>query len=318
MGAGSWGLVLAHLASHNCREVRVWLRSEEQARSINATRAHPRAMAGLQLSEKVRAYSSMERFFEGGLDAVVWALPSSACREQAQAVAHRLTGEELIIHATKGVEPGTLRRISEVLGDELPTRRLGIISGPNLASEIAKGEPAATVIASSFSEVCDAGEVLFSSDRFRIYRETDVIGVEWAGVLKNILAIGVGALDALGFGWNSRAMLITLGLSEMLRFGVAMGGLQSTFLSLAGVGDLMATCSPLSRNYTVGLRVARGEPLETVLAELGHVAEGVKTTQSVWEFALENGIEMPMTRGVYRLLSGEASVPEIVHDLMTR
>jgi glycerol-3-phosphate dehydrogenase (NAD(P)+) len=319
IGGGSWGTVLANLVSKNTREVRVWLRDEDSVRAFNSTRSNQQYLPEMQLDERVRAYSSMDRIFEGGLNAVIWALPSSVCRENAKNFAHYFQGDELIFHATKGVEMGTMKRISEVLGEELPTRRIGVISGPNLAHEVAKNEPAATVIASAFAEVCEAGQILFMSDSFRIYRATDVIGVEWAGTLKNVLAIAAGALDAMKLGWNARAMLITRGLAEMVRFGVAMGADQSTFLGLAGVGDLLATCSsPLSRNYRVGIRLAQGEPLEKILKDLGSTAEGVRTTQSVWEFASKRNISMPITEGVYHLLRGGVSVQQVLHQLMTR
>jgi glycerol-3-phosphate dehydrogenase (NAD(P)+) len=233
--------------------------------------------------------------------------------------AHLFQGDEMVLHATKGIEPGSMKRISEVLAEELPCRRIGVVSGPNLAREIAAGEPAATIIASVFQEVCEAGQALLGSDRFRTYRATDVIGVEWAGSLKNILAIASGALDALSLGWNARAMLITRGLAEMVRFGVAMGAQESTFLGLAGIGDLMATCSSsLSRNYQVGFRLAKGDGLNQVLGELGSTAEGVMTTQSVWEYAHHHRISMPITEGVFHLLREGVPAIDVLHQLMSR
>ncbi len=319
MGGGSWGTVLANLASQNSREVRVWLRDEESVRLINSTRVHSAFHPHLQLNERVHAYHSLERFFDGGLQAVLWALPSSVCREQAQRVAPFLQGDEIILHATKGIEAGSLKRISEILTEELPCRRIGVLSGPNLANEMARGEPAAAAIASVFNEVCDAGQALLAGERFRIYREADVVGVEWAGALKNIFAIASGALDAMKLGWNSRAMLMTRGLAEMVRFGKVMGAQEATFLGLAGVGDLFATCSsPLSRNYRVGFQLAQGEKLDQVLAELGSTAEGVKTAQSVYEYAVARKIDMPITEGVYRLLTEKVPVLEVLHHLMSR
>jgi glycerol-3-phosphate dehydrogenase (NAD(P)+) len=319
IGGGSWGTVLANLAASNCREVRIWLRSEEVVRDINATRTNVSYFPELRFNEKVHAFHSLDRLFEGGLNAIIWALPSAVCREQAKVVAHHLRGDELILHATKGIEAKTMKRMSEVLSEELPCRRIGVISGPNLAHEIAKGEPAATVIASVFNEVTEAGQFLLTTDRFRTYRATDVVGVEWAGSLKNILAIASGALDAMKLGWNTRATLMSRGLTEMVRFGTAMGAQESTFLGLAGVGDVLATCSSnLSRNYRVGFRLAQGEPLSAVLAELGTVAEGVGTAHSVWEYASKRRIEMPITEGVHRLLSEEISVEEVLKSLMTR
>ena len=274
--------------------------------------------AGMQFKANVHAFSSVERVFEGGLDFIIWALPSEVCREQARELARFFKGDELIIHGTKGIEHGSLKRISEVLVEELPCRRIGVISGPNLAHEIIRGDPAATVVASTFSEVCDAGQILFASDKFRVYRETDIIGVEWAGALKNIMAIASGALDGLKLGWNARAMLMSRGLAEMVRFGTAMGAKESTFLGLAGIGDLLATCnSNLSRNYRVGNRLAQGDSVQTILDDLKSTAEGVLTTNTVWEFASQNKIFMPITEGVYRLLKGGVSAQDVMNDLMS-
>lgn len=319
LGGGNWGTVLAHLVSRNCRAVRLWVREEETARAFNATRSNPNYVRDLALGEKVRALSEIERIFEGGVQAVIWALPSSATRAQARALAGVFRGDEILLHATKGVEEGTLKRVSVVLREELPCPRIGVISGPNLAHEIARGEPAATVVASVFNEVIDAGQALLASDLLRTYGASDIVGVEWAGALKNILAIASGALDALGLGWNARAMLIARGLAEMVRFSVAFGAKESTFLGLAGVGDLLATCSsPLSRNYQVGLRLAQGEELQKVLAELGSTAEGVRATQSVWNYASKHGIEMPITQGVNELLCGKVSASDVLRQLMAR
>lgn len=319
LGAGSWGTVLANLAAVNCRELRLWARDEGQVRAINATRAHARYWPEMQLRPNIQAVHELERAFEGAPQVVIWALPSSACREMARRLAPLFRGDEILIHATKGVESGTLKRVSEMLREELPCPRIGVISGPNLAAEIARGEPAATVVASRYQEAVDAGTEIFASERFRVYQGSDVTGVEWAGTLKNVLAIAAGALDALKFGWNTRAMMLTRGLAEMVRFGVAMGGEAETFLGLAGMGDLLATCgSPTSRNYRVGFKLASGEPLEKILAELGSTAEGVRTTRSVWEYAKPRGIEMPITETVYELVTGSVSVQEALRGLMLR
>jgi glycerol-3-phosphate dehydrogenase (NAD(P)+) len=332
IGGGSWGTVLSQLAARNCREVRLWVRDEEIARSVNATRVNREYLPELTLHERVHAMTGTERVFgvgeaadTGGVSVVVWALPSSVCREQARKLAPFFRGDELVIHVTKGVieaDDGSLRRVSEILLEELPCPRVGVISGPNLAEEIARGEPAATVVASNFDEVIQAGQALFSSDQFRIYGARDVIGVEWAGTLKNVLAIAAGALDGMKLGWNARSMMITRGLAEMVRFGVALGAKESTFLGLAGIGDLLATCSsPLSRNYRVGQRLAAGEKIADVLAGMGETAEGVRTTRAVWHFAKAHGISMPITQAVYELLHAESQgggVKEMIKSLMTR
>jgi len=319
VGGGSWGTVLAHLLSKNCRSVRIWLRDEDQVRQFNSTRTQSRYMPQVQLDQKVVATSSMADALKGGVQAIFWVLPSSACRQRARDLAPLMSGDEVVLHATKGIEGGSMKRISEILVEELPTRRVGVVSGPNLAHEIALGEPAATVIASDFAEVCRAGEILLRGPQFLVSTHSDLVGVEWAGTLKNILAIAAGALDGLGLGWNSRAMLITLGLSEMVRFGTAMGAQVQTFLGLAGIGDLLATCgSPKSRNYRVGFRLARGEKLERIIEDLGSTAEGVVTTQHVWKFASERGISMPITEGVYQLTDSSVPVQEVLTQLMKR
>jgi glycerol-3-phosphate dehydrogenase (NAD(P)+) len=319
IGGGSWGTVLAHLASQNCNEVRMWIREEDRARSLNATRSNPKYVQGLQLRGNLRAVSQPERLLEGGVQAIFWVLPSKVCRDEARKLAPLLTGEEVILHATKGIEPETLKRVSVILREELPCPRIGVISGPNLADEIARGEPAATVVASSFSEVIQAGQDILSTETFRVYGGSDVVGLEWAGTLKNVLAIAAGALDALNLGWNARSLLISRGLAEMVRFGEAMGANSHTFLGLAGVGDLLATCSsPLSRNYRVGFALGQGKTLEEVLATLGSTAEGVQTTRSVSAFARKHKIYMPITEGVSLLLAGQVSVRDLLKELMSR
>ncbi len=319
IGGGNWGTVLAHLLSRNCRSVRLWLRDEDQVRQFNATRVQNRYIPHVQLDQKVVATSSLQSALEGGVNAIFWVLPSSATRVRAREMAPFMRGDEVVLHATKGIEGGSMKRISEILIEELPTRRVGVVSGPNLALEISHGEPAATVVASDFTEVCQAGELLLRGPQFLVSSHTDLVGVEWAGTLKNILAIAAGALDGLGLGWNSRAMLITLGLSEMVRFGTAMGAEVQTFLGLAGMGDLLATCgSPKSRNYRVGFRLAQGESLKKIIEELGSTAEGVGTTEHVWKFASDRGISMPITEGVYRLTRQEVSAQDFLKNLIQR
>jgi len=319
IGGGSWGTVLAKLASENVQEVRVWVRDETQARAMNSTKSNPAYVKNLVLPDNVRVFSDISRVFENRVQVVIWALPSKACRVQAKEFAKYFRGDEVILHATKGIEEGSMKRISVILAKELPCARIGVISGPNLASEIADNEPAATVIASEFKEVVDAGTTILATKRFRIYSGSDVVGIEWAGTLKNIYAIASGALDELKFGWNTRALLITRGLAEMVRFGVAMGAEGDTFLGLGGVGDLFATCSsPLSRNYRVGRLLAQNKKLDQILEELGAVAEGVRTTQIISDFALERGIDMPITQGVAELIRGVRPAQEVLVQLMQR
>ncbi|HLD99701.1 MAG TPA: NAD(P)H-dependent glycerol-3-phosphate dehydrogenase [Bdellovibrionota bacterium] len=319
IGAGSWGTILANLVAKNCREVQLWTRTEQQALAINSQRFNQRYLPEYRIDDRVHASSDFESVLGRETACVIWALPSEACREQARRISGLLRGDEIILHATKGIERGSLKRISQVLAEELPCRRIGVISGPNLAHEVARGDPSATVVASHFDEAVEAGQILLTGERFRAYSSSDVVGVEWAGSLKNILAIASGALDSLNLGWNAKAMLITRGLVEMVRLGLSMGAKESTFIGLAGLGDLLATCgSSYSRNYRVGLRLGKGEKLEAILPTLGGVAEGVHTTATVRQFAEERKISMPITEGVLQLLNGVVSVPEVIQSLMSR
>ncbi len=319
LGGGSFGTVLASLAARNAGSVTMYMRNEEQARAINSTRTNPNYSKDVILSEKIRAITSFEKVFELNPKLVIFALPSHATRDVAKSIARHFKGDEIVLHATKGIEEHSLKRISMVLGEELPVMRIGAISGPNLAGELARNEPAATVVASPFDDVIHAGEKVLTTERFRVYTAHDLVGVEWGGTLKNIFAIASGILESSGFGWNTRSLLLSRGLAEMVRFGLAMGAQSETFLGLSGMGDLIATCSSnQSRNYRVGFQLAKGMPLDVILASLGQVAEGVRTTRIVYEFAQERGVEMPITETVYRILKGEWTVEQGVRHLMTR
>ncbi|MBS1958140.1 MAG: NAD(P)-dependent glycerol-3-phosphate dehydrogenase [Bdellovibrionales bacterium] len=319
LGGGSFGTVIANMVAKNVAQVSLYVRAEEQARQMNSTRMNPSYVKEMVLDEKIRAASTYDKVFESDLDMVIFALPSHATRAQAKIVARYMKGHELVLHATKGIEEQSLKRISIVLAEELPVIRIGAISGPNLAGEIAKNEPAATVVASPFHDVIIAGEEILSNPRFRVYTSHDLIGVEWGGTLKNIFAIASGILDSIGFGWNTKSLLLSRGLAEMVRFGVAMGADAETFLGLSGMGDLIATCSSnQSRNFRVGYALAKGDKLDEVLADLGQVAEGVRTTRIVYEFAKERSVEMPITEAVYNILQGKWTVEQGVAHLMTR
>jgi glycerol-3-phosphate dehydrogenase (NAD(P)+) len=318
-GGGSFGTVLASLAAKNVGSVSVYMRNEDQARVMNSTRTNPNYSKDVILHERIRALSSFEKVFDLSPKMVIFALPSHATRDVARAAAKYFKGDEIVLHATKGIEEHSLKRISMVLSEELPIVRIGAISGPNLAGELARNEPAATVVASPFDDVIQVGEKVLTTDRFRVYTAHDLVGVEWGGTLKNIFAIASGILESSGFGWNTRSLLLSRGLAEMVRFGLAMGAKSETFLGLSGMGDLIATCSSSqSRNYRVGFQLAKGLPLEQILSELGQVAEGVRTTRIVYEFAMDRGVEMPITETVYRILKGEWSVDRGVKHLMTR
>jgi glycerol-3-phosphate dehydrogenase (NAD(P)+) len=256
-----------------------------------------------------------------GAALVLMAVPSQAVRATARALAPSLEASTLVISCAKGLEVETRLRLSAVIAQEAPPAagRLGALSGPNLANEIAAGHPATTVIAATDPAVAVAARAALMTPTLRVYTSSDLVGVELAGALKNIIALGAGIADGLGAGDNAKAAFMTRGLAEIARLGVAAGAHPLTFAGLAGVGDLIATCaSPLSRNRRVGERLARGQPLETIMRELGHVAEGVATTRAARQLAADLGVELPITEQLYQVLFAGKPVAAAIHDLMTR
>lgn len=317
LGSGSFGTVLSNMIAQNVNEIRMFVREEEQARAINATKTNAAYFDEMTLSPKIVAVSDLNRLFETPPDVVVWVLPSGAVRHTAKKVAGMLTGKEIFIHATKGIEESTHVTMSEVLRQETPIVKIGAISGPNLAKEIAAGQPASTVIASKFEEVIDAGKEILGSKNLRVVCSNDLVGIEWAGILKNIYAIVSGMLEAKGYGYNVKAMMISQGLSEMVNFAMSRGARPEVFVSVAGIGDLFATCSSdLSRNFRVGMQLASGMPINQILSDLGQVAEGVKTANVVVQMAREDGISMPIAETLVHILTGQITANEGLDSLL--
>lgn len=305
LGGGNWGTVLAQLLAERASEVRLWIRDEETARAVSATRQHPDAAPNMRLNERVRAITDLSQCFADEVPVIVWALPARSCRDVAREAATLFKGHEILLHATKGIEAGTLKRVSQVLREELPIRRVGVISGPNLSAEIARGEPAVTVVASPFAEVRQMGFELLNSARFRVVESEDLAGVEWAGALKNIFAIAAGAFDQLKLGSNARAWMLNRGLMEMQEIARSLSQREvefATFLGPAGIGDLMATAaSAQSRNYRVGWERAAGKSLDQILEQLGSVAEGVETARKI---AVTSQLPIPLVRSIVEWLEG--------------
>jgi glycerol-3-phosphate dehydrogenase (NAD(P)+) len=302
LGAGNWGTTLAHLVAANGNSCKLWTRSDSLAREINETRANTRSVPGLVLASGARATSSLgEALAEASL--VIVAIPSQGFREVSRLAAPMLRPDHRLIHVTKGLELHTLRRMSEIVVQETCVRQLGVLSGPNIAPEIAVGKPAGTVIASSHPQVVDAGRRALSSTQLMVFSATDVAGIELSGALKNVVAIAAGMAEELAVGENAKAFLITRGLAEMMRLASALGAVPATLMGLAGIGDLMVTCrSPQSRNYRVGVGLARGELLDDVVARLGMVAEGIYAASAAQELAREHAIAMPLFEHVHRVL----------------
>lgn len=316
LGGGSFGTVLAQVLAENGHPVQLWMRSPEQAQAIRRTRVNSRYFPDLELHPRVEPTTDMAGAV-GGAELVFVALPSKVFREVIRGAAGYFHERQMVVSLTKGIEREGFRLMSEVLKEELPGVRVGVLSGPNLAGELVQHEITASVIASEDRELREQVQAALGNAYFRIYANLDVYGVELGGALKNIYAVVAGLAAARGMGENTKSMLITRSLAEMSRFAVSMGANPMTFLGLAGVGDLIVTCtSNLSRNYRVGYAVGNGSTLEEAVSELGQVAEGVRTLELVHERAMELGVYMPLVRGLYEILYRGASIDDVVSALM--
>lgn len=303
--AGSWGTALACVLADNGQDVKLWTRGQEQADEINTQRSNRKYLKETKLPEGLTATTDLAAAL-GDADAVVFVAPSSAMREVARAAAVHIRHEALVVHATKGFETGTLKRMSQVLSEELgrPEGSIVVLSGPSHAEEVAVRLPTTVVVAAAELERAEAAQDLFINDAyFRVYTNPDYIGAETAGAIKNIIGLGAGLSDGLGFGVNAKAALVTRGLAEIGRLGSAMGAHMLTFAGLAGVGDLIATCtSRHSRNYRAGELLAQGLGYEEVQAQIGMVVEGVRTTLAASKLAVQYGVEMPITAQLHAVL----------------
>lgn len=320
VGAGSWGTCVAALASHNA-DVTLWARRPELAEAIEHRHENPEYLAGAALPEALRATSDLAAAVAGA-DVVVMGVPSHGYRAVLSECGGLVGDEVPVVSLSKGVEQGSLLRMTEVSAEVLPGHRpdrIGVLTGPNLAREIAAGQPAASVVAFADDAVATEMQKLFMTPRFRVYTNGDVVGCETAGALKNVMAIATGIASGLGYGDNSRAALITRGLAELTRLGVALGGNPLTFLGLAGIGDLVATCtSEQSRNRTVGFQLGQGRSLDEIVADMNMVAEGVKSTEAVLALAARCGVEMPIAEQVGAVLYDGRDPEDMVGQLMGR
>lgn len=318
VGGGSWGTVLAWLIGNNGHAVRLWMRHAEIADGINIHRRNPHYHSQLVLPDSVVATTDLAEVADAA-DVIFVVVPSPAFRDVARSLGNHVDGAHILVHGTNGIERGTFKRMSEILKEETCCKRVGVFSGPNLATELARRSPSATVVASAYDAVSERVASVLESPFFRVYTHQDVIGVELGGALKNILAIAAGISDGLGFGINTKAMLLTRGMVEIARFGEHLGAKSYTFAGLSGIGDILASCfSPLSRNYQVGMRLAKGEAPGAVMDDLGQVAEGVITSRTVHEYAVTHDIEMPIVRAVHGLIYGGQTAEQALTDLMTR
>jgi glycerol-3-phosphate dehydrogenase (NAD(P)+) len=317
IGAGSWGTTVAHLLAQNTSTV-LWARDPEVAQAVGQSHRNDRYLAGFDLHDNLRATHSLADAVEQA-DLVVMGVPSHGFRSTLEQVGEHLRAWVPVVSLTKGLEQGTRLRMTEVINDVLPGHPYGVLTGPNLAKEIMAGDAAAAVLAMNDDAIAGELHTLFATRLFRVYTNPDVIGCEVAGALKNVIAIASGMADGLGTGDNTRAAVITRGLGELTRLGVAMGGDAITFSGLAGMGDLVATCiSTHSRNRYVGEQLGRGRNLDEIIAEMHMVAEGVKTTSVVMELAQQYGVDMPIAEEVFGVLSQGRSAIEAYRGLLGR
>jgi glycerol-3-phosphate dehydrogenase (NAD(P)+) len=317
IGAGSWGTTVAHLAAHNTPTV-LWARDPAVAAAVNERHVNPKYLAGYELHPDLRATNDLAAAVSEA-DVLVMGVPSHGFRETVRECAQHVRAWVPIVSLTKGLEQGTRQRMTEVIQEELPGHPFGLLTGPNLAKEILAGEAAASVIAMSDHNVSRQLQRVFATNLFRVYENDDVVGCEVAGALKNVMAIAAGMADGLGTGDNTRAAVITRGLNELSRLGVAMGGKFPTFSGLAGMGDLVATCiSPQSRNRHVGEQLGQGRSIDEIIEDMSMVAEGVKTARVVMELADEFGIEMPIAEQVFAVCHEGRSATEAYRGLLRR
>jgi glycerol-3-phosphate dehydrogenase (NAD(P)+) len=319
-GGGSWGTAFSVILADAGSEVALWGRRSELTEAINAKHENPDYLPGIELPRTIVATADAEGAAKGA-ELIVLAVPSQELRSNLTAWAPLLPEDGVVLSLSKGVELGTTKRMSEVVLEVtgLPPARVAVLSGPNLAGEIAQRQPAASVIACADEEVAARVQALCHTPYFRPYTNTDVVGTELAGAVKNVIAIAVGMADGMGFGDNAKASLITRGLAETARLGAAFGADPYTFSGLAGLGDLVATCSsPLSRNRTFGEKLGRGLSVAEIVASTRQVAEGVKSCESILQLARAQGVDVPIVEHVVAVVHEGVPPLEVLRSLMSR
>ena len=321
VGTTSWGTTLAIILAGQGCDVALWARDETEAETLRTDNENKRFVPGAKFPELLKVTASPKEAF-GDAELVLVAVPSSSFRDNVKKVGGSFDDSAVVVTATKGLEADNGKRMSQVLEEELTgskLTRICALSGPNLAAEIIQGKPSTTVIGSNNSEAATFAQSIMNSPRFRVYTNDDIVGVEFGGALKNIIALGAGICDGFGYGDNAKAAFLTRGLAEVGRLAVAAGAKPLTIAGLAGMGDLIATCSsPLSRNHSVGVRLAKGEKIEEIRSSMINVAEGVGTTAAALRLSKELNVEMPITEGMHRVLFEGVPLQRAISDLLER
>ena len=317
LGAGSWGTALACLLARNGHQVKLWNRTEEKAAQLRHDRENKLFLPGIELPAEMEIGSGYE--LTSGIDYLIFAVPSNAVPENADAIVPYIDPGTVIVNVAKGFAPNSQKRLSEVIRELIPGHPVLTLSGPSHAEEVALNLPTTVVIAGDDAALLQEAQDVFMNDSFRVYQNTDQIGVEVGGAVKNIIALGAGILEGLELGDNARAALMTRGLAETKRLGVAMGAKAETFSGLAGLGDLIVTCtSTHSRNFRAGWEIGRGKPWHQVVEETSMVVEGVYATQATYKLAQKHQVVMPITEQLYKSLYENGSLQEAMRALMTR
>jgi glycerol-3-phosphate dehydrogenase (NAD(P)+) len=318
LGAGSWGTALAILLSGNGHRINLWGHLAEEIEPLIRDRENRQYLPGVEFPPTLYPETDLNKAMEGATETLI-AVPSHAFQRITANIAPLLQPSTGITWATKGFEPGSQRLLSQVAAQQLPGRELAVISGPTFAGEVARGLPTAVTVAATTPEHAERMAELLHAPWFRAYTSDDLVGVEVGGASKNVLAIAAGIADGLGFGANTRAALITRGLTEIMRLGLVLGGKQETFMGLAGLGDLLLTCTDnQSRNRRMGLALAEGLSLEQGRASIGQEVEGVHAAQEVYALSQRHGVEMPISEQVYQVLYKGLAPKQAVHNLLER
>lgn len=321
IGAGSWGTALSMVLADNRHEVRIFGNKVDQIHEINEKHTNETYLPEIQLPETIKGYGSLEEAMSG-IDTVLLVVPTKAIRSVMQQLKDVVKQPITIIHASKGIEPGSFKRISEMIEEEMPkelVESIVVLSGPSHAEEVSLRHPTTVTAASHHLQAAEKTQKLFMNTNFRVYTNRDLLGVELGGALKNIIALGAGISDGLGYGDNAKAALISRGLTEITRLGCEMGANPLTFAGLTGVGDLIVTCTSVhSRNWRAGNLLGKGHNLEEVLENMGMVVEGVRTAEAAYHLAKKMNIEMPITNAIYNVLFNGKNAKEEVDVLMGR
>ena len=324
LGAGSWGSTLASVLIENGHDVTLYTNVEKQAAELNEKHTNEQYMPGFKYSEKLRATTDLAEAVADA-DEVLFVVPTSVTRvvaKQLKEVLAKLNRRPLVIHASKGLEIGTHKRISQILQEELTDRYCSgivVLSGPSHAEEVARHDITLITAASADIKAAEKVQDMFTNDYLRIYTNDDIVGVETGAAFKNVIAIGAGILHGLGYGDDAKAALMTRGLDEVARLGMAFGASPLTFMGLSGVGDLIVTCTSVhSRNWRCGEQLGQGKPLDQVIEDMGMVIEGINTAKAAYDLSRDEHIEMPITKAIYNVLYNNADIKEEIGGLMTR